>query len=322
MKTIIRLCGDQQGHFILGKQCGAALITALLVIAIVATIAVALMSRLQIDIERSALNFNADAAYLASQQVRDWGVAKYTDIYKTQLQHLQNPNWPITMDTIAIPNGTIIGTLQNAQGAFNINNLTNPAYQPFFARLIQYVQPNIDYDQALTLAKNVTFWLSFASTGNTFDAVYQQKSPPYRAAHRLMISASELRLVDGFTGDLYQALSPYIIALPQVGTTIDVNAASEAVLIAGGISQAGAEAVINYLKNSPAFNDMDAFNQIAQFDASNGGSNSQIFGVTNSFAYAQANITLGNVYFVAYYLLQYQISLQNVTVIQYSQGTL
>lgn len=307
----------------MGKQCGAALITALLVIAIVATIAVALMSRLQVDIERSALNFNADTAYLAAQQVRDWGVAKYSDIYKAQLQHLQNPNWPISMDTIAIPNGTIIGTLQSAQGAFNINNLTNPTYQPFFARLIQYVQPSIDHDQALTLAKNVTFWLSFVGMGtNTFDPIYQQKSPPYRAAHRLMISASELRLVDGFNSDLYQALSPYIIALPQVGTTIDVNAASEAVLIAGGISQAGAEAAINYLKNSPAFNNLEAFEQIAQFDASNGSAGSQIFGVTNSFAYAQANITLGNVYFVAYYLLQYQTSTQNVAVIQYSQGTL
>ncbi len=97
------------------------------------------------------------------------------------------------------------------------------------------MQPSIDHDQALTLAKNVTFWLSFVGMGtNTFDPIYQQKSPPYRAAHRLMISASELRLVDGFNSDLYQALSPYIIALPQVGTTIDVNAASEAVLIAGG----------------------------------------------------------------------------------------
>lgn len=302
------------------NQRGAALIVALLVIAIVAAVATTLMSRLQIDIARSSLNFNADKAYLASQEVRDWAIVKYVDIAQAQQQKLPPSSWPIIMPTQPISGGTIVGSLDSAQGRLNLNNLTSLAYQPLLAHLIQYVQPNIDSEQAAVLAMNVTLWLS--PFGPATNSAYQRNNPPYRIAHRTMISSSELRLVDGFTADLYQLLAPYIIALPQTATTIDVNAASEAVLIAGGVSPSGAEAVTQYLKSHPGFSDINQFQSVAQFQASTNAANPQVFGITSTFFYAKADVTLGNVYFVGYYLLQYQQQTNSLTVIRYSQGTL
>lgn len=304
------------------KTRGAALITALLVIAIVAAIATALMSRLQIDIERSELNFNADKAYLAAVGVKNWAIAHYDDVYSAaQQKEAARPHWPIVMGQQPLSGGTINGYLENAQGRFNINNLINQDYQPTLAHLIQYVQPQINYQQAMKLAQNVSAWLSPGGSNDAADQKYLQQQPAYRVAHQLMVSSSELRLVDGFNADLYQRLSPYLIALPQV-TPIDVNAASEALLIAGGVSANGAAATVNYLKSHSGFSNMDAFKQISQFNYSTDPKTSPLFAVNSEFFYAKANIVLGNVYFVAYYLLQYQQNQHSLEVLRYSQGTL
>jgi general secretion pathway protein K len=58
---------------------------------------------------------------------------------------------------------------------------------------------------------------------------YLTLSPPYRAAHRMMVSASELQLIEGMTPALYTALAPYIAALPTVAP-VNVQTASAPVL--------------------------------------------------------------------------------------------
>lgn len=311
------------------RSRGAALIMALLVVALVSAIALALMSQLQIDIQRSSLSFDADQAYLAAAGVRDWGIIEYDQIVANQKLQLPPPRWPVAMPTQTIPDGAINGSLTSAQGRFNINNLySSPqnsgpqsaisgAPQMLFTHLLQYVEPDLSSDQAKTLTGNVATWF----TGNN-NAVYLQKQPPYLSSTNLMISPSELRLVDGFSADLVDKLSPYITALP-VATPIDVNAAPKGLLIAAGLSESGADAVIDYLQNNGNFTNLDGFYAISQYNSATAmGSNQPIFTVTSNYYYAIANIQLGKVYFTAYYLLQYKQPNTPLQVIGYSQGSL
>ncbi len=300
---------------------GAALLTALLVVAIVAAIAVSLISHLQIDIQRSELNFNADSAYLASQDVRNWAIATYDDLYSANQPSPTEPHWPVTMHAQQLPGGNIAGALENAQGRFNINDLTNPAYQPILAHLITQLLPHISYQQSLQLAKIVNQCLTPQTNIGAMSPVYQHMQPPYRSAHRTMITATELRLVNGFNATITNKLLPYLIALPE-NTSIDVNAAPAIVLIAAGISITGANNVINYLKMHPSFENMTKFEKISGFQLPTSKTSTPLIGITSQYFYARANITLGKVYFVGYYLLQYRPELKSLRVIRYSQGSL
>jgi general secretion pathway protein K len=51
--------------------------------------------------------------------------------------------------------------------------------------------------------------------GGAEDAWYQEQEPPYRTANRALLSVDELRLVEGFTSDLVEALRPYVSVYPH-----------------------------------------------------------------------------------------------------------
>lgn len=78
------------------------------------------------------------------------------------------------------------------------------------------------------------------------DGQYLMKSPAYRAANQPFTSVSELRLIEGMTEEIYQALRPHVAALPVSGTGINVNMASGQVIrsLHEQITDAQAEAVI------------------------------------------------------------------------------
>jgi general secretion pathway protein K len=67
--------------------------------------------------------------------------------------------------------------------------------------------------------------------GGGEDAYYQRQDPPYRAANRALLSLDELRLVEGFDGELVQALRPYVTVHPYArGAGINLNTAPPHVL--------------------------------------------------------------------------------------------
>ncbi|MFL1405073.1 type II secretion system minor pseudopilin GspK [Marinobacter sp. M1N3S26] len=78
------------------------------------------------------------------------------------------------------------------------------------------------------------------------DGQYLMKDPPYRAGNQPFASVTELRLIEGMTEKIYQALRPHVAALPVSGTGINVNMASKEVIrsLHQQITDAQAEAVI------------------------------------------------------------------------------
>ncbi len=63
------------------------------------------------------------------------------------------------------------------------------------------------------------------------DSDYTVLDPPYRAANRPFVSVSELRQVKGIQREIYDALAPWVCALPS-GVALNINTASARVLAA------------------------------------------------------------------------------------------
>src|SRR5437867_4115623 len=101
---------------------GTAIFMALLIVAIVSSLAIFLMRTQQIDIRRTQMMLTSEEAYLYAQGVTDWAI--------TTLQtEIMNPkattSWPLVLPPTPIANGQgkIAGTLFDAEGLFNLNNL-------------------------------------------------------------------------------------------------------------------------------------------------------------------------------------------------------
>ena len=215
----------------INKQRGTAIIVALFIVALIATAAIAMIQRLQIDLRKTELIIRSDQAYLYNQGSLAWAKETLNQAWKRQ-----KPNQVVDgISPISYPKTkegpyTISGSLIDIQGRFNLNNLTDPLYHLIFSRLIQVVSPNIDQATSMEIVKAIVDWITPGLKETPFDAYYLKLNPPYHAAHNLMASVSELLLVKGITPDLFSKLEPYITALP-VETQININNASIPVLM-------------------------------------------------------------------------------------------
>ena len=212
---------------------GVALITALLVVALATVAAVAMASRQQLDVRRTANLLDGDQAYAYAEAVEGWGrMILDRDAKDNQIDKLDD-TWAQQLPPIAVPGGQIGGYIIDLQGRFNINNLLTPEGQlsapdlEYFQRLLRA----LELDAAVATA--VVDWLD-SDFDTRFpdgaeDDYYMSTEVPYRAANRPMQSISELRLVKGIDAKIWKAVAPYICALP-VRTALNINTAQAPLL--------------------------------------------------------------------------------------------
>jgi general secretion pathway protein K len=200
------------------QQSGSALISALFITALTAIIATALMVSQRLLIHHTTMVVNTDQMYLDLQGVQNWAeeiILKNNDLQKTS--SLEKNFY-----------GTHVrGKIYAQGGLFNINCLAETVNQPRFVRLLQTVVPNMTIQQAGNIATAVNEWLLPSRS----DDYYMRQNTPYRAPHRLIVNVSELRAVRGITANIYEALKPYITALPSRRYQLDINYAPVPVLM-------------------------------------------------------------------------------------------
>lgn len=219
-------------------QRGVALITALLVIALVTAAAVAMATRQQLDIRRTANTLQRDQAYVYAEGAEIMAravLAKDDPTIDEKEEH-----WAQSGVTIPFQGGLLTGTLEDLQGRFNVNNVVKGVmkYQPDvdrFARLLAILKakspPGDDVwknAEPADLANAVADWIdgdsNVTTPGGAEDSDYLQLERPYRAGNAPMSATSELLLVRGFTPAIYREVAPYVTALPD-RTLLNVNTA-------------------------------------------------------------------------------------------------
>lgn len=211
------------------SQQGVVIIIALFIVALVAGMSYVMMARLERDTIRTSLLLRNTQAGLLAQGSIYWAIDQLKNNLSQQKPNQLTDKIPIKSPVNEQDGFKVQSTIYDMQALYNLNNLTKPDAQKNFIRLIQTVQPKISTEQATGIAKAVTDWVSTAKD-TSYDKYYEDLPYPYRAAHRLMQSESELALVKGMTPALYQAIQPYVIALPNA-TMINVQTAAEPVLM-------------------------------------------------------------------------------------------
>ena len=280
----------QQKH---PKQHGAALITALLVVAIIVAFVSTLVASQHIAIRRTRQMLDADQAFFYALGVEDWAIGQLIDDWG----QAQRP-WPIIFGPTPIVGGSISGSIEDLQARFNLNNIATGKRSEFNQLLVGV---GMSSEQANALGRTLAAWVN-KSRSNEFVARYQNHSPPYQEAKQKLVSVSELRLIDGVSAAVYQALLPFVSALPEE-TSINVNTAPYEVLmtISGTMQAEMARDIIEYREKNNGIQDLaelKAIPSLVDYQVNEGRMTLQ-----SQYFLAKAYVTLGKQQFIMYSLL-------------------
>lgn len=279
------------------KESGTILITTLLLLAVVTIIAVGMAERSQIDIHRTEQILTAEQAYLAVKPAEIWAYENLRLIPVTA-------SFPKIMPTIKIAGSTVSAILYDAQGEFyNLNNLSDPNQLMGFYTLLKSLNLNSEIQNQKALATAITSWISplGKQTDTISDQYYLRLHPPYRAAHRLFVSPSELRLIKNINSQSYSLLIPYLIALPEI-TPININTATPILLTMGGLSINDANAVVVLRQQKGGFKTLNDFTGLPVMQKYS--SSDQNYSITSSYYLLKTIVSLHHQELVVYSLFK------------------
>lgn len=287
------------------SERGAALLTVLLLVAVIAVLAGTALEKLRLATRLGGNAVALDQARAYSYAAETLAVAKVGDVLA------RNPGrvtlaggWSGKPFPLPIPGGIATATVTDGNNCFNLNSLvatgepgTYGAYPPTiaqFARLIRLV--GAPASSAEGIAAAAADWIDSDTDAigqGAEDGAYAGGDAPYRTANTLMADPSELRAVAGVTAPIYAKLRPWICALPKAEPSrINVNTLlpEQAPLVAMlQPDTLGVEAVRQALLKRPpqGFESPGAFwNTLSRSGASTGASNesSQVDVTTRWFA--------------------------------------
>ncbi|MBU0730675.1 MAG: type II secretion system minor pseudopilin GspK [Proteobacteria bacterium] len=222
----------------LANKRGVALITVLLITALVSMMVVSMVSSQQIDIRRNGNIVDGDQCLVLAEGVVDWAVQVLIRDKKNGGNDSLGEEWAIGLIPTEVEGGAVSGFLEDMHGRFNLNNLvsTKPDLQGQSRKQFERMLDMCGLDTNLLNA--LIDWLDadsdLTSGGGAEDETYAWLETPYRTANSIMTSPSELQLVAGFDYKAYNCLASHITTLPLFPTEplVNVNTASAFVLAA------------------------------------------------------------------------------------------
>jgi len=244
------------------RQRGVALLTVLLLVAVMAVLVVAMLDDIRFGLRRAA---NAQAVAQAR-----WHALGAEALAMAQIERLARSDPGVT--TLAggwngrsflfpVDDGMIRATLSDATACFNLNSVVHGAGELLTrheAGVAQYELLLLALDfpaaQARALADALADWIDSDQQREGLgheDPGYARGRDGYHTGATLLAEASELRAIHGYTPAVYSRLRPHVCALPttalspvNVNTLQDQDAPVLAMLAAGAIDVERARRVI------------------------------------------------------------------------------
>lgn len=215
---------------------GAALLTVLLLVAIMAVLATTALERLKLATQLSINSGAIDQARAYASAAETVARYRIGDLIQREAGRTTLVgDWAGRATNFPIDGGIATARLDDGGNCFNLNSLvdrqqdgtltTRPAAIEQFARLL--VLGEVIPRDALQVAAATADWIdsdSVPNPGGAEDVVYTSLTPARRTAATLLTDRSELRAVAGVTPALYTRVASLVCVLPTTApTAINVN---------------------------------------------------------------------------------------------------
>lgn len=234
-----------------GRQRGVAVLVALVVIAISASVSAAMLWDRNLDLHRTSNILHLDQAREYLLGARDWSAQILRRDAADSKTDSLGENWAKQLPGLPVEGGALTGRLLDMQGRFNLNGLVdskgkaNDKAIAQFKRLLAILHINP------TIAPAVVDWIDPNRNphrpNGAEDGYYAALDGPYLAANQPLASVSELLLIKGVSWRDYQRLLPYVAALPAWNLNININTAPWPVIasLGKGITPDAAKRIVS-----------------------------------------------------------------------------
>ena len=221
-----------RSYHLRSKQLGIAVISAMLIAALVATIASYFLFEQQMVVNRIDNHFSASQARRMSDAAIEWSRAIMAeDAQLGPVDHLQEP-WARKLPATPFESGVISGFILDEQAFFNLNNLShsngsNDAESQALKLFMTEAGGSADAVDALVdwIDKDLEVTLPNGAEDNAYIA----RAASYKTANQLLTEIGNLSRVMGFNNNIIGRNTQYFVVLPEV-TPINFNTASAEVL--------------------------------------------------------------------------------------------
>jgi general secretion pathway protein K len=289
-------------------QKGVALITVMVIVAIVVVIAGGLLRDHQLDIRRAENVLHGNQAVYQMLGLETWAREVLVQDRKDNRTDHLGEDWATILYPVEADGGLVSGRILDQQGLFNLNALIDkdgrgdPRAMLAFQRLLDTLG---DFESPGAITEALVDWMDrdqdVTGLGGREDRDYAILDPPYRTSGGAMTSPTELLLVEGVTFEDWSRLRLFVTTLPRLGeqtSPVNVNTAPAEVLSAWtGVDLAVAGEIVSERGDDP-------FDAVGEFKSRLAGSVSgdeleQIdftgFSVVSTYFLVESEARFGNV---------------------------
>jgi general secretion pathway protein K len=300
-------------------QKGVALITVMLIVALIAVLATQMTARLQLQMQRTTNIGSNQQAYWYAMGAEAFAksVLKQSFEDNDEVTSLEQV-WAQGESTFPVDFGEITGEITDLHSCFNLNALRtddgnngqgtakSTARKAFEELLIALNIEGVGSFEAESMADALTDWLdsddSISSAGGAEDNDYAAREFPYLAANNYLASIGELRVVEHFNVTVINKLKDYVCVLPDTNLNqVNINTIAqdkpELLVAMLGISQNDATQALSSRED-------DGFKRVEDFFALQELSKAKIsedqraqFTVKSEYFKLKTNTSFNNSYF-------------------------
>jgi len=217
------------------RQSGVALITVLMILAIMVTVAATMTGRLTLGLKRTEGLIFSQKVYWYGQAAADFGRMILDQDFSNSTVISLDQIWATPDMIFPLDNGYLGGKFRDMRSCFNVNAIAlkdqggTPALPVTqFKTLLEGI--GLDDYRAQMIAESTRDWIDKNDTSDASqgaeDSFYEGRAVAHLAANNLMVDISELRTVQGVGQKVYDKIEPYLCAIPSTLQKINVNTVS------------------------------------------------------------------------------------------------
>lgn len=267
------------------SERGASLVSALLLVAVMSSLAMALFTDLRFSMRRSANLEVRDQAYWYAVGAREFAEISIERAMQAPDDTLRpEAAWLSGQRVFPINDGQLVGRVRDASNCFNLNSLVSleangllvgdPLQQRRFDALLQAI--GLPVQQSAVISAELTDWLDSDQRpviSGAEDDSYARAGRQYRTGNTLLAEREELLALASMTPRIYSEIEPFVCAHPVVeNVPLNINtlqfdqAPLLVAMFAGELSRTTADGIL-IERPQTGFAAMQAFWELEVFDS-------------------------------------------------------
>lgn len=218
------------------KERGAALLSVLLLVAVMAVIAAIMLDRLHLATRLAGNGQAMTQARLYAASAETLAMARIKAMVDTSQERTVDRGGLLGREfPLPLARGTVMARVDDAGNCFNLNSLVEADAQGVLKLRVAGLNQlralmaglGISPAESAIASDAIADWIdsdNAPSPNGAEDETYQGSTVPYRTAGRLIGDVSEIRAVRGMTPQFYERMRPWLCALPAAELSpVNVN---------------------------------------------------------------------------------------------------